>query len=80
MEGDMRFTSVLAGLNLAVAFTISAGAATAQTAAEQAACRGDFSKLCAGTRPGGGRVLACLGKQKDKLSPACLKVVEAHGG
>jgi len=43
-----------------------------------AACMGDFQKLCAGTKPGGGRVLACLAQQKDKLTPACRQVVDAH--
>ncbi len=52
--------------------------AFAQTAAEQAACKADFEKYCAGTMPGGGRVLACLEKQLDKLSPDCKKVVETH--
>jgi hypothetical protein len=55
-------------------------AAFAQTASEQAACRADFEKLCAGTKPGGGRVLSCLSKQKDKLSDGCRQVVEKHGG
>ena len=54
------------------------GAAMAQTMAERLACQGDFAKYCQGVQPGGGRGLACLAKQKDKLSPDCLKVVEAH--
>ena len=54
-------------------------AATAQTMAERLACQSDFTKYCPGVKPGGGRVIACLAKQKDKLSPDCLKVVEAHG-
>ena len=53
-------------------------AAAAQTMAERLACQSDFTKYCPGVKPGGGRVLACLAKQKDKLSPDCLKVVEAH--
>jgi hypothetical protein len=28
--------------------------------------------------PGGGRVLACLRKNEDKLSAACKKMVEAQ--
>jgi hypothetical protein len=58
--------------------TLLASHAFAQTAAEQAACKADFEKYCAGTMPGGGRVLACLEKQLDKLSPDCKKVVETH--
>ena len=53
--------------------------AVAQTAEQQAACGGDFRKLCPGVLPGGGRVLDCLAKQKDKLSPACKKVIADQG-
>jgi hypothetical protein len=67
-------------LALAGALALWAPCAVAQTAAEQAACRADFNKLCAGTKPGGGRVLACLAKQKDQLSDGCRQVVEKHGG
>jgi hypothetical protein len=50
----------------------------AQTAQEQAACRADDDKFCKGTTPGGGRLIACLAKQKDKLSDSCRKVVEKN--
>ena len=62
----------------AIAFAAFAGSAFAQTAAEQAACKADYQKFCSGVMPGGGRVLECLAKQKDKLSPACQKVVETR--
>ena len=48
------------------------------TAEQRAACRGDYNKFCKGTRPGGGRVLACLSKQRAELSEACKKVVDAQ--
>ncbi len=56
------------------------GTAAAQdfTAAQRAACKGDYDKFCKGTMPGGGRVLACLNKQHDQLSDACKKVVDAQ--
>lgn len=63
---------------IAIGAAMLAPAALAQTAAERAACQDDFKKLCPGVMPGGGRPLACLAKQKEKLSPACLKVVETH--
>jgi hypothetical protein len=48
------------------------------TAEQRAACRGDYQKFCNGTRPGGGRVLACLAGQYPALSEACKKVVDAQ--
>jgi hypothetical protein len=61
--------------SLALSFT----SAQAQdfTAAQRAACKGDFETFCKGTMPGSGRVLACLSKNNDKLSDACKKVVAA---
>ncbi|TYR40258.1 hypothetical protein FY050_18485 [Phyllobacterium endophyticum] len=50
----------------------------AQTAAERTACMADFEKYCAGVIPGGGRVIECLAKQVDKLTPECRKVVQSH--
>jgi hypothetical protein len=45
------------------------------TAAQRDACTGDFEKYCKGTVPGGGRIIACLSKAGDKLTPACKKVL-----
>ena len=45
------------------------------TAEQRAACGDDYQKFCKGTMPGGGRIIACLAKQNDRLSPACKKVV-----
>jgi hypothetical protein len=58
----------------------SLGPALAQdfTAAQRAACKGDYDKFCKGTMPGGGRVLACLNKQRAQLSDACKAVVDAQ--
>ena len=35
------------------------------------ACRGDAQALCAEVKPGRGRMIKCLKKQKAKLSPDC---------
>ena len=48
------------------------------TAEQRAACKSDYDKFCKGTMPGGGRVLACLSKQRDMLAEACKKVVDAQ--
>ena len=56
----------------------SSGQAVAQTADQRGACKADYDKDCAGTMPGGGRVVACLNKQHDQLSDACKKVLESR--
>ena len=49
------------------------------TTAPRDACMGDYQKFCKSVTPGGGRIIACLAKESDKLTPACKKVlVEAE--
>jgi hypothetical protein len=47
------------------------------TAEQRNACMGDYEKFCKGVAPGGGRIMACLAKEGDKISPACKKVLAA---
>ena len=47
------------------------------TAEQRTACMGDFEKYCKGTAPGGGRIIACLAKASDRLTPECKKVLAA---
>ena len=47
------------------------------TAAQRDACMGDYEKYCKGVAPGGGRIIACLAKESDKITPACKKVLTA---
>ena len=68
---------VLAGVSASTSVSTSALAQT-PTAAQRAACKPDFDKYCAGTMPGGGRILACLNKQRDQLSDACKKALDAN--
>ncbi len=58
--------------------TLNAAAAQDFTAAQREACKGDYDKFCKGTIPGGGRVIACLNKQRDQLSNACKQIVDAQ--
>jgi Cysteine rich repeat len=65
--------AVLAGVSAS-----TSALAQTPTAAQRAACKPDFDKYCAGTMPGGGRILACLNKQRDQLSDACKKALDAN--
>ena len=39
------------------------------------ACKADAEKLCAGVRPGEGRIVQCLKEHRKDLSPECKKEV-----
>jgi hypothetical protein len=54
------------------------GSAVAQTADGRGACKAEYDKYCAGTPPGGGRVVACLNKQQHQLSDTCKKVLASR--
>ncbi len=47
------------------------------TSEQRSACIGDYEKFCKGVEPGGGRIIACLSKSSDKLTPSCKKVLTA---
>jgi cysteine rich repeat protein len=74
-EGKSMLRAVLA----ATALLCISQAAFAQemTAEQRNACMGDYEKYCKGVAPGGGRIIACLAKESDKLTPACKKVLAA---
>ena len=62
-----------------LAFAIGcSGPAVAQTTDQRGACKADYDKYCAGTLPGGGRIVACLNKQQNQLSDACKKVLASR--
>lgn len=71
--------SILAVLLLA-STALPASAQSGPSLQEQMACRSDANKFCAehiGKPP---EMNACLRDNKSKLSDACRKVVESHGG
>ena len=41
----------------------------------RAACGADANQLCAGIKPGQGRLYACLTSNRDRLSPACQQAL-----
>ena len=69
-----------AALILSLATGSLAQAQSGPSPQEQMACRSDAGKFCAehvGKPP---QMNACLRENKAKLSEACRKVVESHGG
>ncbi len=54
------------------------GSAYSQSGDGRGACKADYDKFCAGTMPGGGRVVACLSKQQNQLSDACKQVLASR--
>ncbi len=80
MKTSLCIPSLLIPLVLLSAAGSRAMAQSAPSPQEQMACRSDAGKFCAehiGKPP---QMNACLRENKSKLSDACRKVVEAHGG
>ena len=69
--------TVTALLCISQAFISQAASAQELTAEQRSACMGDYEKYCKGVAPGGGRIIACLAKESDKITPACKKVLTA---
>ena len=40
-------------------------------------CGPDFRRLCGGTPPGGGRIIACLSSHRSSLSPSCVRALSS---
>jgi hypothetical protein len=43
------------------------------------ACREDYTRLCAGVAPGGGRIKKCMADNAANLSPRCQTALGAAG-
>ena len=70
-----------AALTAALALTVMASAARAQsgTPQERDACRHDVVRLCKGVPPEEFPILGCLKDHRARLSRACRYVLESHG-
>ncbi len=42
------------------------------------ACEDDVMRLCAGVKPGGGRIIRCLKERESELSPECREKMETR--
>lgn len=43
-------------------------------------CRGDIATLCAGIKPGGGRLRQCIAENREKLSAPCAAALKDMRG
>jgi hypothetical protein len=77
MKGGFM-TRIFIAVVASVAGLSTAALAQNLTAEQRAACKGDYDKFCSGVAPGGGRIIACLNKQRDALGDACKKVLDAQ--
>ncbi len=75
----MTYADLLKGAALAGALALSATATAwaAPGGAVREACAADVHELCPGTKPGGGRIVACMRQNEDRLSQGCRQAVQA---
>lgn len=45
---------------------------------QRSACKQDYEKYCAGTEPGGSRIVACLNKHRDQLAVVCQNAIDTR--
>jgi hypothetical protein len=70
-ERDAMRKSIAVVFMLAIAAPLTA---FAQSQEDQAACTPDVMRLCQQDIPDAGRIVACLVRSKQQLSPACFGV------
>ena len=78
----LTFIPIATMIRIAVgvlALTVFVSAASTQDAAPHNPCGDDQAKLCVGVKPGEGRMIACMVKQKDKLSTECTQLLIKMG-
>lgn len=64
---------------VALALTEVVSIASAQDPVPRNPCGKDQAKLCVGVKPGEGRMIACMVKQKNKLSAECTQLLIKMG-
>lgn len=78
LSASLRASALAVAVTMALALPACAHAGgdsrssrRARAAALRDACHDDFTRLCDGVQPGGGRVAACLREHAPDLSPTC---------
>jgi hypothetical protein len=68
------------GLLFGCAMLISSQSLAQGSSEDRAACTPDVWRLCVSSIPSVSAIVACLNKDKSKLSPACRVVMNKSGG
>lgn len=77
----MKTKTTIVRAALAAALTVTATGAfaqklsMAQMQALRSACESDVRTVCPGIQPGGGRILACIQANADKVSQTCKDAI-----
>ncbi len=81
MSRCVAFAALLLAASLAVAHAQAQKPEEMGTPEQRAACGPDVGRYCKEVKPEEGpfAYLACLQKNREKLRPACLKVIEGGG-
>ncbi len=67
------------GFALVLAFATHSAPSFAASAEERQACTPDVFRLCSSEIPSVDRIVACMKRERPKLSPACAKVFNPDG-
>jgi hypothetical protein len=81
MSRSFALVAVFLAASVAVAHAQAQKPEEMGTPEQRAACSHDVGRFCKAVKPEEGpfAYLACLQKNREKLRPACLKVIEGGG-
>ena len=81
MSRCFAFAALFLAVSLAVAHAQAQKPEEMGTPEQRAACSHDVGRYCKTVKPEDGpfAYLACLQKNREKLRPACVKVIEGGG-
>lgn len=80
MNRQTPVRAIALGALLTIGFAPATQAQTSETGGRQqvrSACQADIRKLCAGIRPGGGRIQNCFREKQDQVSTGCKAALAA---
>ena len=75
----MTYLQLFSAATLAGALALSATVAWAASTVREA-CAADVRAVCAGVKPGSGRIVACMRQHTDQLSQVCLQALQSRSG